>query len=210
MKCPWHLIRLLKNVSSHWEHPTPPNQLFLCWVTAGVTKWFPSLRWNIPPFNFDPLLLFVVPVFSSHILQKFIRSISWPHWLVGLESEMNNIFIILLKSPWPKTPLSRRSGKVDLPVACSCRPTSKASLSVWDLDVVKHVKYCETKTDASEVTLFCQVLASHHYLAPSCQCQHWATVKRAYLVHHHHAFTIYFNNICKPQRCSYLMTQWLN
>lgn len=53
---------------------------------------------------------------------------------------MSNIFRIL-----PETPLSGRSGNVDLPMACSRRPTSKASLSVWDLDVVKHVRYCETR-----------------------------------------------------------------
>lgn len=84
-------------------------------------------------------LLVLVPMFPSCILQNFIRPISWPQWLVGLKSQVNNIFYIL-----PETPLSRRSGNVDLPVACSRRPTSKASLSVWDLDVVKHVRYCET------------------------------------------------------------------
>lgn len=31
-----------------------------------------------------------------------------------------------------------------IPAAFSRSPTSNASLSVWDLDDVKHVKYCKT------------------------------------------------------------------
>lgn len=39
-----------------------------------------------------------------------------------------------------------------LPVESSCRPTSKDSLSVWDLDVFKQARYCGQQTQDKAVT----------------------------------------------------------
>lgn len=141
---------LIRNISTYFQYLTLKNCFYLRhWQTVLKALRYPS---------------FTLSMFSSHVLSLLFSKILSDLFFdqVGLESQMNNTFSTLLNSPLPKTPLSRSSGNVDLPVACSRRPTSKASLSVWDLDVVKHVRYCETRADASEVTLFCQVSASPH------------------------------------------------
>lgn len=48
--------QIAMNISSCREPPIAQGQLFLCWVIVGITKRFPSLRWNMPPFSSYPLL----------------------------------------------------------------------------------------------------------------------------------------------------------
>lgn len=49
---------------------------------------------------------------------------------------------------------------IQAPVESSCRPTSKASLSVSDLDVVKQLRYCTMRWD--DQTILVSVTTSSH------------------------------------------------
>lgn len=156
-----HLVSLvlIKNdLFTYFQHLTMLKNCFSLRFWLTVVKILRSPSFLVSVF---PLHILSLVHYSAILLDLFLNQ-------VGLESQMRNTCRVPLKSPQPKTPTElNKPGNVNSPVACSRRPTSKASLSVWDLDVVKHVRYCERRANTSEVTLFHWVLVSYHQLASS-------------------------------------------
>lgn len=167
----------------------------LLFVFLAVTQYLQFSRTKLSIYSSKPLKQFPAlglqasypPCLRLHIficfthpplnhLQKYFLSVLLFWMLLMWNSKGTRCPAFFLKSPQHKIPLAE-AGHGSLPVACSRRPTSKASLSVWDLDVVKHVRYCGIRADTRSQTLLPSPGTTTSQLP--IKCRKSATIKQA-------------------------------